>query len=148
MGNTPSDQGTRARKQLLKSDRKGQCIWSSFPPKIFFKMVSRMGQMSHRKGDQLSYLLPLSLWHMSSSWPSWAFGSISMRERIKRMMLLMNKDLGPRTQRKVMMNDFSRKKMNLLYGGIKRVMGDMFGMIGRWLIGNYKVICKLTSGQR
>jgi hypothetical protein len=34
--------------------------------------------------------------------------------------------------------------MNSLYVQIKRIMGDIFGMIGRWLIGNYKEVCKLT----
>lgn len=102
--------------------------------------------LSHRRGDQLSYRrcpygTCLHLGHPE------LFGSISMGQRIKRMMLLMNEDLGPRTQRKMMLNDFSRKKNESTYGGIKRVMGDMFGMIGRWLIGNHKVLCKLTSGR-
>ena len=70
-----------------------------------------------------------------------------MGQRIKRMMLLMNEALGLRTQRKMMLNDFSRKKNGSTYGGIKRVMGDMFGMIGSWVIGNHKVLCKPTSGR-
>lgn len=39
------------------------------------------------------------------------------------MMLLMNKDLGPRTQRKVMMNDFSRKKNESTLWGNKKGHG-------------------------
>lgn len=101
-----------------------------------------MGQSGGQKEDCLFCLLP-SFWNVSSSWPAQALGFTSMGQLMKRLEML--KDPGTRTQRKVMPKDFSRET-NQLYGKIKRIIVDIFGMIGRWLIGNHKGMYKLSWG--